>query len=238
MSKTRRSKKQKPVVLHPQETMVISQAALNALSLGYDFEHRTIYIFGGIDQMAAYRFVTGFKWMDRFQGAIHIILNSGGGSVEDSFAMYDTIRTAENPVIVEGLGMIASAAVPILQAGTIRILNPEATVMIHDVSYDIEGRLSSPVVGALAKEAQEINQRYYEILANRSGQSIKDVKEWCREETSFGATEAVEKGFADEVLPVRVLPRTANEAMREIQGLTNPERLPVEKTEKRIKGKK
>lgn len=211
--------KKKPQETNPQhDLLATTQAALNALSLGYDFEHRAIYLFGPIDKMAAYRFIAGFKTMDRTKGPIHILVSSEGGDTDAGRAIYETIRTAENPTIVEGLGVVASAAVPILQAGTARFLNPHTTVMIHNVSFEIDGGIGTPVVKFLAKEADELNQWYYNVMAERTGRSVKDIERWCEEETAFPAEEAVKHGFADRVLAPRPLPKNFNSAMEELEG--------------------
>ena len=153
----------------------ISQALLNALALGYDFENRAIYLFGEINDVTAYRFVAGFKWLDRTPGPIHIIMNSGGGEVHAGLAIYDAIRTAENPTIIEGGGIIASAAVPILLAGTARFLNPESYVMVHNSSWDIDTTLSTPVLKSIAEINERLNERYIKMIADRTGKSVKDV---------------------------------------------------------------
>jgi ATP-dependent Clp protease protease subunit len=201
------------------EVVIASQASLNALALGYDLEHRAIHLFGDIDKNSAYRFISGFKFLDRSEGVIHILISSEGGDADAGMAIYETIRTANNPTIVEALGIVASAAVPILLAGTVRFLNPETRVMVHDVSLAIDGDVSTPVLASVAKDADSFNQRYHEIIAERTNRSIKDVEKWCAAETSFWATEAIKNGFADRVLETRPLPKSYEDALKEIQGL-------------------
>jgi ATP-dependent Clp protease, protease subunit len=213
--KTRKTTK---TVNHPQVLLSMSQANLNALALGYDFEHRAIYLFGPIDKMAAYRFIAGFKWMDRTPGPIHILLSSEGGDTDAGMALYECLRTASNPTLIEGMGIIASAAVPVLLAGTARFLNPETKVMIHNVSWDIEGGVSTPIIHSLSKSSEESNKRYYEIIAERTGKSIKDIAKWCDDETYFSCAEAIKLGFADKVLDQRAFPKNFDDAMEEING--------------------
>jgi len=230
-----------------QTLMVMSQANLNALSLGYDFEHRAIYLFGPIDKMAAYRFIAGFKWMDRTPGPIHILLNSEGGDTDAGMALYECLRTANNPTIIEGMGIIASAAVPVLLAGTVRFLNPETKVMIHNVSWDIDGQVNTPVIHSLSKYSEESNKRYHQIIAERTGKSVTDIAKWCDDETYFTCGEAIQLGFADKVLDQRAFPKNFNDAMEEINGKEptilkseggEPEPTPAKKPKKGKKAKK
>jgi ATP-dependent Clp protease protease subunit len=201
-----------------QTLLTMSQANLNALSLGYDFEHRAIYLFGPIDKMAAYRFIAGFKWMDRTPGPIHILLNSEGGDTDAGFALFECLRTANNPTIIEGMGIIASAAVPILLAGTVRFLNPETKVMVHNMSWGIDGDISTPVIHSLSKMSEDINKRYHEIISERTGKSMADVAKWCDNETCFNCSDAIKLGFADKVLDQRAFPKSFTDAMEEVNG--------------------
>lgn len=214
------------------EAAVISQVNMNALQLGYDFEHRALYLFGPLDSVAAYRFIAGFKWLDRTQGPIHIMLCSPGGEDSAGVAIFETIRTANNPTVIEGMGMIASAAVPALLAGTVRFLNPDTRVMIHDSSYEVDGNITTPIVTALSKDAEATNKWYHNLIAERTGAKLREVERWCAEETAFDAKEAVKLGFADKVLDVRPWPKSYEEGLAEIQQASAPP------PKKRRKGKK
>jgi ATP-dependent protease ClpP protease subunit len=209
----------------PQQTnrrmdpMAATQMLMNGMALGVDVEHRCVYFMGPIDHQATYRFINGFKWLDRTPGPIHVILCSEGGLTDQGFAIYDTIRTANNPTVIEGLGIIASAAVPVLLAGTVRFLNPEAKVMIHNMSYEVDGTLNSTIVQAMSKETERHNRRYHEILAERTGKSVRDVEKWCQDETTFVANDAIKLGFADKLLETRPLPSNFQAGIAEVEEL-------------------
>jgi ATP-dependent protease ClpP protease subunit len=166
------------------------------MQLGYDFENRALFLFGEIDAGTAYRFIAGFKWLDRTPGPIHVLLSSPGGGTDSGIAIYETIRTANNPTIVEGLGIVASAAVPVLLAGTVRFLNPSTRVMIHNISFEIDGTLSTPEAKYISMSAEHFNQWYHGLIAERTGAKPKDIEKWCSGETSFAAEEAVKLGFS------------------------------------------
>jgi ATP-dependent protease ClpP protease subunit len=200
-----------------QIAAVVSQVNLNAMQLGYDFENRALFLFGEIDALTAYRFIAGFKWLDRTPGPIHILLSSPGGSTDPGIAIYEAIRTANNPTIVEGLGIVASAAVPVLLAGTVRFLNPSTRVMIHNISFNIEGTLSTPEATSISESAEHFNEWYHGLIAERTGAKPSTIEKWCSGETSFAADEAVKLGFADKVLPVKPFPTSYAAALKEIK---------------------
>jgi len=199
------------------DAAIVSQVNLNALQLGYDFEHRALYLFGPIDSMSAYRFIAGFKWLDRTEGPIHVLLSSPGGDNDAGVAIFETMRTANNPTIVEGMGMIASAAVPVLLAGTIRFLNPDSRIMIHNSSYHLDGSITSPEVAAIQRDAEITNKWYHKLIVERTGAKMKEVQEWCANEMSFKASEAVAQGFADKVLEPRAWPANYEAGLKEIE---------------------
>jgi ATP-dependent protease ClpP protease subunit len=209
-----------------QIAAVVSQVNLNSMQLGYDFENRALFLFGEIDASTAYRFIAGFKWLDRTPGPIHVLLSSAGGGTDSGIAIYETIRTANNPTIVEGLGIVASAAVPVLLAGTVRFLNPSTRVMIHNISFEIDGTLSTPEAKYISMSAEHFNEWYHGLIAERTGAKPRDIEKWCSGETSFAAEEAVKLGFADKVLEARPLPTSYAAALKEINSF-------IEKPKKR-----
>jgi len=205
-----------------QIAAVVSQVNINALQLGYDFENRALYLFGEIDAMTAYRFISGFKWLDRTPGPIHVLLSSQGGSTDPGIAIYETLRTANNPIIVEGIGIVASAAVPVLLAGSVRFLNPHTRVMVHNISFNVDGTLSTSDATTISKDAEHFNEWYHTLIAERTGARAKDIDKWCDSETSFAAEEAVKLGFADKVLEPKPFPASYAEALKEIQSYILP----------------
>jgi ATP-dependent Clp endopeptidase proteolytic subunit ClpP len=198
------------------DTDVPGGAMMSALMTGCDVEARMLFLAGGIDESTAYRFVFAMKMLDKTPGPIHVILDSPGGSIWDGMAIYDAIRTSRNPVVIEAMGIIASAAVPLLLAGTVRFIAPNSRLMVHNGSWEL-GRCTTPELMSSAKEMEASNKRYHEIIATRTGRSIKDVEAWCREETWFSADEAIKNGFADRVLDTRPIPATFDIGVDEVR---------------------
>ena len=71
-----------------------------------------------------------------------LILNSGGGSVTDAFALIDTMRGSGIPVHTIGLGEVSSAALMIFMAGEKgnRILTPNTSILSHQYSWGKWGK--------------------------------------------------------------------------------------------------
>ena len=73
---------------------------------------------------------------------LSLIINSGGGSVTDAFALIDTMKGSSIPVHTIGLGEISSAALMIFMAGHKggRTMTPNCSVLSHQYSWGRWGK--------------------------------------------------------------------------------------------------
>jgi ATP-dependent Clp protease protease subunit len=141
-------------------------------------------------------------WNRREPGAdMSISINSPGGSVTDGFALYDTIARAQRngaKITVRGSGMVASMAAIMLQVGDERVLDANATFMIHEISSGAQGKLSD--LADAQVYLTMMNNRALAILASKSKLSkVQIARRWKRKDDYMSAEEAVKLGFADRV---------------------------------------
>lgn len=176
------------------------QTLVTQATVGVDVGRRTIYISGFIDTAMAHRVLLALISLDSVEGEIKIILNSEGGNEQDGYAIYDAITHCRNKVHIYGYGSVMSIAAAIFQAGDKRMLAPHASFMIHNGTGPSSEDMKQTDIVELAEQLKRDNQKYYEILAKSSGQTVETIQEWCRQDTYFDAAEAVEHGFADEII--------------------------------------
>ena len=181
----------------------------NCLSLGADPTCNTLYLVGEIDDELAYRFLVGLHVLDSIGMPIKVVMCSPGGSDSAGCAIYDAIRLAKNHVTIDGYGCVQSIAALILQAADCRRLSPETRFMIHNGSINMSGGVDANTMVSIGREIEHNNIRYSRILADRSGKSLSEIKALCNEETYYSANEAVDFGFADEVINVVPQPKKA-----------------------------
>jgi ATP-dependent Clp protease protease subunit len=132
---------------------------------------------------------------------IHFYINSPGGSVTATLAIYDTMQFLECPVVTYCMGMAASGAAILLAAGAKgkRYALPHAKVMIHQPwSQGMFGQASD--VEIEMKEILREKRRLNEILAKHTGQPLEGVEAETERNRYFTALEAKEFGLVDEVL--------------------------------------
>jgi len=99
------------------------------------------------------------------QKVIPIVIDSYGGQVYSLMSMISAIKHAELPVatIVEGKAMSCGAVLFSFGEEGMRFMDPNATVMIHDVSSMDFGKVEELKAGA--KEADRLNTTIYTMMA-------------------------------------------------------------------------
>ena len=131
---------------------------------------------------------------------IYLYINSPGGSVTATLAMYDTIRHIKPDVSTICVGVAASGAAVILAAGTKskRFALPNAEVMIHQVMGGAEGQATE--IEITARHMIKIKDRLNKILSDATGQPIKKVEADSDRDFYMDAEEAKKYGMIDAVL--------------------------------------
>jgi ATP-dependent Clp protease protease subunit len=132
---------------------------------------------------------------------IHFYINSPGGSVTATLAIYDTMQFLECPIATYCMGMAASGAAILLAAGTKgkRYALPHAKVMIHQPwSQGIGGQASD--VEIEMREIVKEKRRLNEILARHTGRPLDQIEAETERNRYFTSQEAKEFGLVDEVL--------------------------------------
>jgi len=131
---------------------------------------------------------------------IYLYVNSPGGSVTATLAMYDTIKHIKPDVSTTCVGMAASGAAVILAAGTKgkRFALPNAEVMIHQVMGGAEGQATE--IEITARHMIKIKDRLNKILSDATGQPVKKVEADSDRDFYMDAEEAKKYGMIDAVL--------------------------------------
>jgi ATP-dependent Clp protease protease subunit len=104
------------------------------------------------------------------QDVIPVVIDSYGGQVYSLMSMIGAIRDAEIPVatIVEGKAMSCGAILFSFGKQGMRFMDPNATLMIHDVSSMSYGKIEE--IKSTAEESERLNQIVYKMMAKNCGQ--------------------------------------------------------------------
>jgi ATP-dependent Clp protease protease subunit len=131
---------------------------------------------------------------------IHFYINSPGGSVSATLAIYDTMQFLECPISTYCMGIAASGAAVLLAAGTKgkRFALPHSKVMIHEPWGQVQGQVSD--IEIAAREIENERKRLNVIIAHHTGREVAEVEVATARDRYYTAEEAKEFGLVDEVL--------------------------------------
>ncbi len=131
---------------------------------------------------------------------IHFYINSPGGSVTATMAVYDTMQILSCPVATYCVGLAASGGAVLLAGGTKgkRFALSHAKVMIHQPYGQVGGQVSD--IEIQADEILKTRESLNEILSRHTGQPIERIRKDTDRDRYLNAMEAKEYGLVDEVL--------------------------------------
>jgi len=132
---------------------------------------------------------------------IEIIFSSPGGSIIDGFELFDFIqhlRSKGHKITTGTLGMAASMAGILLQAGDVRWVGYQAWIMIHRAAFGAFGKTYE--VEDEVEFVKRIEGRILDIFTARSKLTKPKIKRnWDRKDWWISADEAVELELVDEI---------------------------------------
>ncbi|MCA9267015.1 MAG: ATP-dependent Clp protease proteolytic subunit [Planctomycetales bacterium] len=131
---------------------------------------------------------------------IHFYINSPGGSVTATLAMYDTMQILSCPVATYCVGLAASGGAVLLAGGTKgkRFALPNAKMMIHQPSGGVGGQVSD--IEIQANEIVKTRERLNQILAGHTGQPVERIAKDTDRDFYMDAEDAKKYGLVDDVL--------------------------------------
>src|SRR4030043_2473999 len=98
-------------------------------------ENRIVFLIGEISYARAAEVIMKMLYLDNLKrnSEISLYINSPGGTVDDTMAIYDTIQFVGSPVATYCIGRAQSGGAVVLAGGTKgrRFGLPHATVMLH-----------------------------------------------------------------------------------------------------------
>jgi len=137
------------------------------------------------------------------QKVIPVVIDSYGGQVYSLMSMISAIQHSEIPVatIVEGKAMSCGAVLFSFGEEGMRFMDPNATVMIHDVSSMDFGKVEELKAGA--QEADRLNTIIYTMMARNCGKKddyfMKIVDKKKHADWFLNAAEAKKHGMANQL---------------------------------------
>jgi len=166
---------------------------------------RIIFLGGPIDDNVANTVIAQLLFLEGQDPKkdIMIYINSPGGTVTGTMAMYDTMQFVKCDISTVCVGMAASGAAVILAGGKKgkRLALPNSEVLIHQVMGEAGGQATDIEISA--KHIMKIKERLNKILAKHTGQSVVKIEKDADRDFYMTAQEAKVYGIVDEIIEKR-----------------------------------
>lgn len=134
---------------------------------------------------------------------INLRVNSPGGDVYEALAIYNELKRFSNENEIEVVayidGLAASAASFLILAAKKVIMGIGTTVMIHNPSVFL-GRIGSDEMRKTADYLDKVRDNILDIYMTKCKLTREEILNYMNAEKWFNANEAVEVGFADEII--------------------------------------
>ncbi len=142
---------------------------------------------------------------------IHFYINSPGGSVTATLAVYDTMQILSCPVATYCVGLAASGGAVLLAGGTKgkRLALPHAKIMLHQPYGQVGGQVSD--IEIQAQEIFKTRDVLNRILASHSGQPIERIAKDTDRDFYMNPDEAKAYGVVDDILTRQIAAKEEDE---------------------------
>lgn len=131
---------------------------------------------------------------------IVVRINSPGGDVFAANAIYTRLKDNAATITVKIDGWAASAATIIAAAGDKVLIARNGVMMYHDPAMNLRGYFKADELEKQIAALAVIKNSIVNALAMKTGKTEEEVSEIMKAETWYTGAEAVENGFADELM--------------------------------------
>lgn len=140
---------------------------------------------------------------DDSEKTIYMYIDSPGGDVDAGFAIFDMIRFITAPVVIIGMGLIASAGALILLSvpKERRFALPNSRYLIHQPLSGMKGVATD--IEIHAKEMANTKAIINQIICEQTGKSLEQVEKDTDRDYWLGASDAVEYGLVSKIISKR-----------------------------------
>ncbi|MEX2174016.1 MAG: ATP-dependent Clp protease proteolytic subunit [Pirellulaceae bacterium] len=165
-------------------------------------ENRIVFLQGEIHVGNANEVVMKLLYLqsENRRKEIHFYLNSPGGDVAATLAVYDTMQILSCPIATYCVGQAASGAAVLLAGGTKgkRHALPNSRVMLHQPYGGVQGQVSD--IEIQAEEILRYREVLNNILAKHTGQPLERIAKDMDRDYFLSAEAAQAYGVVDNVL--------------------------------------
>ena len=168
-------------------------------------EERIIFLSSAINDEIANTVIAQLLFLEKTDPGkdVTVYVNSPGGSVSSTLAIYDTIQLVKCDVSTVCVGIAASGGSIILMGGTKgkRFILPHSEIMIHQPLGGAEGQATDIAIHAdhIIKTKKLLNQ----MIARHTGQKLEKVEKDTERDFFMDAKASLDYGIVDKIIEQR-----------------------------------
>lgn len=161
---------------------------------------RTIFLFGEVDTSSSLGVVTAIHHFDsQSSKPINLVINNGGGDIDEGWAMYDAIQLSRSRVTAICMGSCMSAATLVLQACDQRLSTPNCQFMVHNGSVGY-GAVNPAEFTSFGKQVDFLLNKYHETMIKKTNLTVEQFKELCEKTAYITPETALGYGLIDGII--------------------------------------
>lgn len=165
---------------------------------------RSLFLAGEINKDSADRLIKDLVVLEAEScEPVKIFINSPGGDVDAGFAIYDMVRFVSCPVIMVGMGLVASAASLILLAvpAERRVGLPNSSYLIHQPLSQMRGNATE--IEIHAQQLEKMKTKLNKIISEATGMDLDKVTLDTDRDYWLDAEQALEYGLISRIVSSR-----------------------------------
>lgn len=164
---------------------------------------RMVFLHGEVSEGAIAQVIAQMLHLANISRApIHLIISTYGGSIDEMFSLYDTIKFLPCPVHTVALGKVMSAGVLLLASGVKgkRLIGGSARIMMHALSGGVYGNVFE--IENQTKESQRLQKLMVESLAKETKMTKVQIQKVMTPmlDHYVTPTDAVRYGIVDKII--------------------------------------
>lgn len=165
---------------------------------------RSLFLSGEINKDSADKLIKDLVVLESENNdPVRIFINSPGGDVDAGFAIYDMVRFVSCPVIMIGMGLVASAAALVLLAvpAERRVGLPNSSYLIHQPLSEMRGNATE--IEIHAQQLEKMKAKLNKIISDATGTSLDQVTVDTDRDHWLDADQALSYGLISKIVPNR-----------------------------------
>jgi len=163
-------------------------------------ENRVVFLVGEINHVSASRVIMQMLYLQsvKKEQDINLYINSPGGVVDDTLAIYDIMRFLTCDIATYCIGRAESGGAVVFMAGKKgkRYILPNAKVMIHQPFGGVYGQAAD--IEIQAEEILKTKKTLVNVMAKCTGPDPERIQEDSERDRFFDARQSVDYGICDE----------------------------------------